>query len=475
MKSDIQDTRLISDFSVINDDLCRDAILGFCDSPLFHDDGNRYEENFYGRRLRPHVIKYLNFTKPLETGETCNYAAFAANRILFAMNEVDFLMLPSGDLKPKDFEDRYSNARISQAHLGMPYLEKYLFSFLDKEIVVSDNWSVKSVEEYFKGFAEQASKITSTPATEAILSSNQPSVSARDWLIQLAPDFLIESSPMARYASGNYGPISSSLFKIIIDELGYGEHDRKHSSLFEETLKSAELSSEPHKYWQYYLNGSLLLANYYNMITRNRRYFFRYIGAIYQAETGFIRTCALWRDALKSALPSLDVRYFDEHCHIDIDHSRMAFDSLVKVAIEAYGNYAAQEIVRGFEEARFVSEIAEKDFVAQVKWKDESTLNTTRYKQIWPAVQAAYKAGEVDIGPLDEPRNELSITHSHDGDELCHVSEGTMEFLNGFQHSTILKKDEGIIIQRNRLHGALIQSENCKYEIYSIKDVYRWL
>ena len=475
MKTDIHDIRLISDFSVSNDDLCRDAILGFCDSPLFHDDENRYEGNFYGRRLRPHIVKYLDFSKPLKTNEIPNYVSFAANRILFAMNEVDFLMMPSRDVNPKDFEDRYSNVRISQAYLGMPYLEKFLFSFLDKEIVLSDSWNAKSVEEYFLSYAEHARKLDTTPATEAILSSNQPSVSARDWLIQLAPDFLIESSPMARYAAGNYGKISSSLFKIIIDELGYGEHERKHSSMFEETLISAGLSPEPHKYWQYYLNGSLLLANYYNMITRNRSNIFKYIGAIYQAETGFIRTCSLWREALRIALPDLDVRYFDEHCHIDVDHSRMAFESLVKVAIESHGKYAAQGIVRGFEEARLVSEIAETDFVTQIKWKDSASINTQKYKEIWPVVRDAYKAGEVRKADLDEPRNELSITHSHDGDELCHVSEGTMEFLNGFQHSTTLEKDDGIIIQRNRLHGALIQSDNCKYEIYSIEDINKWL
>ncbi len=101
--------------------------------------------------------------------------------------------------------------------------------------------------------------------------------------------------------------------------------------------------------------------------------------------------------------------------------------------------------------------------------------NQRTYRAIWPKVRAAFEAGTVPRALLDEPRGELSITHSHDGDELCHVTSGEMEFLNGFQLSTTLKDDDGIIIQHNRLHGALIQSENCKYEIYTIGDVSQWL
>ena len=230
-----------------------------------------------------------------------------------------------------------------------------------------------------------------------------------------------------------------------------------------------------HRYWQYYLNGSLMLANYYNRITRNRKYIFRYIGAIYFAETGFLTSCRIWRDVLKAALPDLDTRYFDEHCHIDIDHSRMALDGLVRPAIETYGNFAANEIVRGFEEARWIGEFAKQDFGRQICWKDSADRNQDRYQQIFDKVHRAWEAGEITKDCLDEPKAELSITHTHDGDELCHVASGEMEFLNGFECSTTLRGNQGIIIERNRLHGALIHSERCKYEIYNIGDLDRWL
>ena len=475
-KSDIINPRLISDFTLTNHDFCRDAILSFCNSPLFIDNEHRYEEAFFGRRLRPHVVKHLDFSKNLSVAELYSYEAFTANRILFAMNEHDFLMLPTPEMwNESDFLEFYSNDRAIPAHVGMPYLERYLFSFLDDEIILSENWSYDSVIEYLTTYAKENKELTHLPSSDAILSAKNTENAARDWLIQLAPDFLIESSPMARYSSGNYGKLSSSLFKIIIDELGYGEFSKKHSTLFEECLRSIDLNSIPHYYWQYYLNGSLLLANYYNYITRNRRFFFRYIGAIYLAETGFITSCKIWRDALKSALPSLDVRYFDEHCHIDIDHSRMVLDNLVKPAIENFGSFAAKEIIRGFEEAKYIGDHAETDFVRQISWKNSAQVNQDTYKKIFPRVLEAWKDGKITKDSLDEPQGELSITHSHDGDELCHVVTGNMEFLNGFEVSTTLRNNEGIIIERNRLHGALIHSKNCNYEIYNIGDINKWL
>jgi hypothetical protein len=475
-KFHITDPKLIDDFSTANHDLCRDAVLSFCDSSLFADNEHRYENSYFGHRLRPHVVKHLNFSKTLQTKELYTYEAFVANRILFAMNEHDFLMLPDTEhWNEKDFLEFYSEDRAASAHVGMPYLERYLFSFLDDEIVLSNNWYIDSVVEYLTAYAQESKQLTSLPSSEAILSAQSPENAARDWLVQLALDFLIESSPMARYSSGNYGKLSSSLFKIIIDELGYGEFSKKHSTLFEECLCSVNINSTPHYYWQYYLNGSLLLANYYNYITRNRRFFFRYIGAIYLAETGFITSCKIWRDALKKALPSLDVRYFDEHCHIDIDHSRMVLDNLVKLAIEVYGCFAAKEIIRGFEEVKYISDHAEIDFVRQISWKNSVQINQDTYKKIFPRVFEAWQSGKVTKDNLDEPKGELSITHSHDGDELCHVVSREMEFLNGFETSTTLRDNEGIIIERNRLHGALIHSENCKYEIYNIGDINKWV
>lgn len=274
---------------------------------------------------------------------------------------------------------------------------------------------------------------------------------------------------------GIWEELGSNLFKIIIDELGYGVFSEKHSTLFENTLRSVGLKSQVQYYWQYYLNGSLFLANYYNMITRNKRHIFRYIGAIFLAETSFIKSCSIWRDALKEALPKIDVKYFDEHCHIDTHHSRMVFDGLVRPAIDQFGTLAANEIIRGFEEAKWIGDFAEQDFVNQIAWKNDAIKLQHSYQKIINDVLHAADKGKVKFDNLDEPVGELSITHCHDQDELCHVISGEMEFINGFEHSTTLRDGAGIVIRKNRLHGALIHSNNCHYQIYAIDEAEKWM
>ena len=74
-----------------------------------------------------------------------------------------------------------------------------------------------------------------------------------------------------------------------------------------------------------------------------------------------------------------------------------------------------------------------------------------------------------------EPRGELSVTHVHDGDELCYTQSGVMKFVTGHNRYTILNAGEGTVIQHNRLHGAIIESEECVYNIYSIGDYQKCL
>ncbi|UQY80514.1 helix-turn-helix transcriptional regulator [Candidatus Hepatincola sp. Av] len=460
-----------------NNNIYKEAVLNFVDSTLFNDTHDRYEEKLFCRKIKPQLLEKLDFSSPLKINGISSFSALYANRVLFAMNDTDFLYLPEDNetLNFDDFTEFYNPARVGSAYIAMPYLENYLFSFLKDEIIISDNWDLKLVEKYFSDYANDIKNIKTSETAEAIRTSKNPKNSAKELLIQLAPDFLIESSPMARYTPGSYGNISSALFKVIIDELGYGDFSKKHSTLFKDTLQSVGLSRTPHKYWQYYLNGSLLLANYYNMITRVKRNIFKYIGAIYLAETTFITSCKIWMDVLKEALPGIDTLYFSEHCHIDHHHSKTVLNEIVLPTIVKYGNQAANEIVRGFEEAKLIGEIADKDFIEQIAWKDNADKNIKLFKNIFEKVKKEALKGNVKTQKFLEPKGELSITHSHDQDELCYIRSGQMEFLNGFEKSTILKSSEGIIINKNRLHGAIIQSSNCEYEIYTIENINKWL
>ncbi|KMQ80554.1 hypothetical protein BPMI_04742 [Candidatus Burkholderia pumila] len=86
---------------------------------------------------------------------------------------------------------------------------------------------------------------------------------------------------MARNVLGNFSAHQSELFKILIEEYGYGMHEKKHSTIFEEMMRQAGLNATTHHYWQFYTAPSMALTNYFHYISANHQHFFRYLGALF--------------------------------------------------------------------------------------------------------------------------------------------------------------------------------------------------
>lgn len=446
--------------------------LDYASNPLYLDNEEwENDDNPYRRQLRPQIVRHLEFDKPLTTDHILDYSALAANRLLATVYEADLVFLPKRGMTKStwaDFKNFYSATNRTRGEMIRPYLEKHVFGFLDDEVEVSGNWTKESLAAFLSTLQGQESGMPSA-SEQAIRKSADPTRAARNWLIQFAPDFLSEASPMIRNIMGYYGPVQSEWFKIIIDEYGYGVHETKHSTLFEHTLTSVGLSAEVHRYWQYYLTSSLMMSNYFHYLGKNHELFFRYLGALYYTETTLVDFCRRAADLLNEIFgDDADVRYFTEHVHIDTHHGRMALEKLIMPIVDQCGESVIPEIVRGFEEFQVVNRIADEDFAAQVAWMDAGPDNKQLHDPVWGRVEK----GEVraPVAHLVEPRGELSNTHQHDGDELCHIVSGTMKFVSGYDSHQILDAGQGTVIWRNRLHGAIIESEECVYEIHSVGD-----
>lgn len=459
--------RILTDYRI-----ARECLSQFGRGEIFQDtDTWTISDNPYRRPLRPHVLHHLDFSKPATRDEILNYSSLAANRALLTMYEGDFVFLPDRGLDKKldDRDSFYDDGRAVMAAVARPWLERYLMTFLDAEVSVSGNWTPASLLEYFSAFADEARAAGGNPAVDAVLASSNREHAARTLLIQLANDFLVESSAMARNILGSYGSLQSALFKVVIDEYGYGVHGSKHSTLYEQLMRSVGLDPTTHAHWQFYLSSTLLLNNYYNRICKNHRGFFRYIGAIYYAETTFVHTCADYAEMMRQVFGrDAEVGYFMEHVHIDRHHSRMVLSELVVPVLERFGAVAVTEMLRGFEEARVLGELADRDFVSQVAWAD----GEQKFKALAGPIGAKVRAGTLKppVARFIEPRGELSVTHVHDQDELCLIVSGVMRFVSGFERGVLLHPGEGTVIQRQRLHGAIIESDECVYDIHTIGD-----
>ncbi len=446
-------------------------IAAYAANPLFGNiDSWVVENNPFRRPVRPQDVNQYSFTQPI-SGETLSSATgLAAQRMLLNVYENDMMFLPENGFAGawNDYRLFYSHENRLAGEMIRPTLERHVFDFLESEIDVSGEWSEADMISLFDWRLDAVAKGESA-VMKTVQASGNPREAATTFLIQLAGDFLTEASAMARNVLGNFGPAQSELFKVLIDEYGYGVHRTKHSTLFGETLRSCGLSAQVHAYWQFYLASSLALTNYFHFVSKNHENFFRYLGALYYTEASLVHVTRKQSQALRSVYGDrIDTKYFDEHTHIDQHHGSMVIDSIIKPIVEQCGTQVIPQIVRGFEEFRHLQDLADEDLIAQIAWSD----GREAYKERAQPILARVKGGQIDcpIQTLEEPEGELSVTHVHDEDELLAVEDGELEIVTAFGQSVALGPGEGIIIPRHRLHGSLVLSESCTYQIITIGD-----
>lgn len=427
--------------------------------PLF---GNTSEwiirDNPYRRPVDWETVQQLDFDGALSKAEILGTSALAAHRMLLNIYETDLIFLPANDFAKKrnDFSSYYSNDNKLLGELIRPTLENYVFSFLEKEIDVTGKWTVEALKSYLQSILEKHEQ-SGLDICAGVLASADPPRAARALLIQVAGDFLSEASASARNILGKYGEIQSELFKIVIDDYGYGVHPAKHSTLYENTLASCGLISEVHAYWHFYLSSSLAIGNYYHYVCRDHSKYFRAIGAIAIAEAMFSHTCREISRMLRAVFgKSVDTYYFDEHYHIDAHHGRMAFDYVVAPAIARHGDAVIPDIVRGMEELQLLTAINDEDLMGQIAFADGAQPQVVE--------EGSQDAGTSRI----ESRSQSLVTRVCDQDKLYAVESGSLDVVIGADHSVRLEAGQSLVVPRQRLHGTAVVSDECNYKTYEL-------
>lgn len=427
----------------------------------------------YQRSLRPQALGTVDLVNQLTADQFMNYESLAAQRILTTVYEQDLVFLPAMayDGWLRDFHDFYSPVQRALAGRFRTGLERYCFGYLDDYVEVSTGWTVDHLCSRVAHLSETNDGI---PLWEkAIRESRDPRRAARMWLVQFAPDFLVESSPMIRNVLGAYGEPLTEWFKIVIDEYGYGVHEKKHSTLFERTMTSVGLNCEPHYYWQYYLATSLAANNFFHYLGAEHRNFFKYVGALVQTETTLVSFCQRAAALLSDVFgPECDLEYFTEHCHIDVLHGAMAFEKVCLPLVEKFGEAIIPDLVWGMAAYEKIFDNADEQFATQISWMDDQPAMFELAQRVRPAVEGRT---EVPVAHLDEHFNELSNSHCHNQDELCLIDAGQMYFFSGLDSHLVLNPGDGVVIRNRRQHGADILSSSCQYRILTIGDVRQWI
>ncbi|HEX2817441.1 MAG TPA: iron-containing redox enzyme family protein, partial [Phenylobacterium sp.] len=171
----------------------------------------------------------------------------------------------------------------------------------------------------------------------------------RNFLVQSSPDLLAEASASALGVIGEYGEPQSALFRILIDEFGYGAHHKKHAVFYRATMRSFDLDDAYNGYWPWFDTAALKLHNVIHWLFQNPRNFFRQVGFLLYAETAYQRSTLAHHRYLREFHPDADARYFGEHAHIDLHHTRMVIDEAVTPLVARFGAEVATEIIAGAE------------------------------------------------------------------------------------------------------------------------------
>lgn len=431
---------------------------GLQESAPYHPGQGWLMENPYHRPTALVSLTPEALEAPLRQEELCSYRSLVLNRLLFNIYEQNNLYLPPGRFSEQEsraFQGFYAPDFVAANALLRPLIERTCFDFLSQAISVQGPWTLASLDEHAQKLLADF-EATPSELCRRISQAAHPDRAARLFVIQVAPDFLSEASQMARALPGNYGPVHSELMKIFIDEFGYGVHQHKHSTLFEETIASLGLSPRVHAYYYWYLPTSLLMTSYFHWVTASKTRWFEYVGALWWIEAVVPHFNRQFSRLLRDTFgPSANTRYFDEHIGIDMHHRRMAFDKLIRPLVARYGDEVIPAMVRGIEASRLLADVSERDYLEQIDFCEALEAGPAAAPGgPWPAQDAR----ELAAGTFIEPR-------VYDEPQRLGVVRGRVEVDAGYLSPRVLGAGERVVIPAGRMAGVRVLEEGASLQL----------
>lgn len=441
-----------------------ERILSFARSPLFHGDAQvLHAPNPYRRMLAADTLAESDFDRPLGAGDWSAHRSLAAHRLLGTFYEAETVLLPEQGLAAlyADFDLFYGRELREARERSLSDLERFAFGCLDDAVDVSGAETPAVLDAYFQHVVAEAADGPS-PALTAVAAARDRERAADLYLVQLALDGLTEASAMSRNLGGAYGPEQSALFKIFIDEFGYGVYDAKHTTIFAKMLRSRAMATHVHAYWNFYLAGPLATNNYYYYLSRDHAKFFRYAGAVTYAEAvfapGFVEMVKVFRGIFGA---DVDLHYCDEHAHIDEHHGRITREQVLLALAERHGPRVVPELLRGVAEARLIGGWFEDDTAAQIRWADD----LPRHRDLAGTVQRAQAPPHRVVRTPESPFG----TRCHDTAMVLEVERGEADLVAApTGPPERLRRGDVLLIPAGRLYGVRSAAPESEYLLHPV-------
>lgn len=298
---------------------------------------------------------YDAWIDPLPEDADAALAAHVKHQALLRCYQARYVVLP--DTAPEGsildhLAAHYGEDRLRTLNALRGQLEAELIAPLQAaaDAAVGDG----DVQVYIARLLPELRAVKSDAFLDALAGNGHREDHYRNFLVQSSADLLAEASASALGVIGEFGAPQSALFRILIDEFGYGAHGHKHSVLYRATMRSFGLDDRYNGYSRLFDSRTLVLHNAIHALFQNPRNIFRQVGFLLFAETAYQRSTLFHARHLGRFHPQADARYFAEHAHIDLHHTRMVVDEVVAPFLERFGPEVGREVIAGAELTRAV-------------------------------------------------------------------------------------------------------------------------
>ena len=180
-------------------------------------------------------------------------------------------------------------------------------------------------------------------------------------------DGLVEASQLSRVLGGVGSDVQLMLTRILWEEYGGGKLERKHSSHFAAMLNELGLDSRPEAYLNIVPWEILANINHSFLLSEQKQKFLRYVGGLMFIEISVPASFKNNKLAGERLGVSHDaVSYWDIHIKEDIRHGQWMLNDVALPLIEKYPENA-WEIVKGYDQQKFLSARASSSIVAHIR------------------------------------------------------------------------------------------------------------
>jgi hypothetical protein len=388
------------------------------------------------RPLRPEDLDHLDFTEPLQPETVTSLSALFGHRLLMCVAEAALVTLPANGRGWVDFNDVHATRNRLLGEAMRPFLERYLFGFLDQSIEADPD--VARICATLDEISTQRAAVA-----DGIGRSDQAAAVARFALVQwmAGSQAVALASDRVRAAFGTRLPGGLARMLLALEDFGQSVAQQ---------AASHGLAAAGHAHWQFYLPTSLAVANHLHALSHQPRSLFRTLGAL--AATALDAAFLENNDVL---LPG--VRAKGPSPFLDTADLAEVLDDLAA----SHGDFVIAEFSIGLKRHARLKALADDDFADQTAWFTSMAEHDAIARALMTRIER--EGASIPRDTFVEPREMCSTTHVHDDERLVVVESGEMVFWNQPGMCLHVRPGEMLLVPRQRLHGSSVTSSECTY------------